>query len=85
MAKASTKANVTISLTDKMSGAIKRVSKKLKGIGIASGAAGTAISASLGAAVVSFAAAGDRVDKLRAKVVQWCLGQHHQSRRMLRS
>ena len=67
MAKASTKANVTISLTDKMSGAVKNISKKLKSIGIASGAAGTAISASLGAAAVTFAKTGDQLDKMRAK------------------
>ena len=67
MAKASTKANVTISLTDKMSGAIKNISRKLKGIGIASTAAGTAISASLGAAALKFADTGDKIDKLRAK------------------
>ncbi len=67
MAKASTKANVTISLTDKMSGAIKNISRKLKGIGVASTAAGTAISASLGAAALKFADTGDKIDKLRAK------------------
>ena len=67
MAKASTKANVTISLTDKMSGAIKNVSRKLKGIGAASTAAGTAISASLGAAALTFAKTGDQLDKMRAK------------------
>ncbi len=67
MAKASTKANVTISLTDKMSGAIKNISRKLKGIGVASTAAGTAISASLGAAALKFAKTGDQLDKMRAK------------------
>jgi hypothetical protein len=67
MANAYTKANVTMSLTDKMSGAIKNISRKLKGIGIASTAAGTAISASLGAAALKFADTGDKIDKLRAK------------------
>jgi len=67
MAKASTKANVTISLTDKMSGAVKNISRKLKGMGIAAGAAGTAISASLGAAALTFAKTGDQLDKMRAK------------------
>lgn len=67
MAKASTKANVTLSLTDKMSGAVKNISKKLKGLGVASGAAGAAISASLGAAALTFAKTGDQLDKMRSK------------------
>ena len=67
MSKAHTNANVTISLTDKMSGAIQNISKKLKGIGVGVGAAGTAISASLGAAALTFAKTGDQLDKMRAK------------------
>ena len=67
MAKASTNANVTVSLTDKMSAAVKNISRKLKGIGVASTAAGTAISASLGAAALTFAKTGDQLDKMRAK------------------
>lgn len=67
MAKASTKANVVLSLTDRISGKAKKIGATLNKLAVGAGAMGAAVSASLGVAAVKFAKVGDQLDKMSDK------------------